>query len=158
MGCVTSDNNKQFLYVKRMNLINYINSLHNLNASGVNALAESQVNSSYFQDIYTPFPIIENLKQLIKGHNNNIIVLTGHAGDGKSTIAFNLLQELDKSYSNKPFKEYEYLESHDLHILKDMSELNINTRREHLNKAFGSKTPTLARSPADFSLNDINIS
>lgn len=113
--------------------------IHNLNASGVNALAESQVNSSYFQDIYTPFPIIENLKQLVKGHNNNIIVLTGHAGDGKSTIAFNLLQELDESYNNKPFTEYEYLESHDLHMLKDMSELNINTRREHLNKAFGSK-------------------
>lgn len=122
-----------------MNLINYINSLHNLNASGVNALAESQVNSSYFQDIYTPFPIIENLKQLVKGHNNNIIVLTGHAGDGKSTIAFNLLQELDESYNNKPFTEYEYLESHDLHMLKDMSELNIDTRKEHLNKAFGSK-------------------
>lgn len=89
-----------------MNLVNYINTLHNLNASGVNALAESQVNSDYFQDIYTPFPVIENLKELINGHNNNIIVLTGHAGDGKSTIAFNLLQDLDASYKNKPFKEY----------------------------------------------------
>ena len=119
--------------------INYINSLHNLNASGVNALAESQSNSPYFQDIYTPFPVIETIQKLLVGQSNNIIVLTGHAGDGKSTIAFNILQSLDSAYEKRVIQEYEHLESHNLHVLKDMSELSLDARNHYLSEAFGRK-------------------
>ena len=77
-----------------MELIKYINSLHNLNASGANSLAESQANSSYFKDIYHPFHIVESLKSIFSKDQDAIIILTGHAGDGKSTIAFELLREL----------------------------------------------------------------
>ncbi|WP_230657550.1 hypothetical protein [Psychrobacter sp. I-STPA10] len=123
-----------------MQLINYINSLHNINASGTNTLAESQINSAYFKDIYHPFPIVASLQTLIGANNNTIIILTGHAGDGKSTIAFELLRELGEGrYSqNYQFKKYEYLETHDLHVLKDMSELSLEDRKQWLDKAFGS--------------------
>lgn len=127
---------------KAKDFINYINSLHNLNASGVNALAESQSNSPYFDEIYTPFPVVDTIRKLIEGHNNNIVVLTGHAGDGKSTIAFDVLktlQKLDTSYQAKTFKEYEYVDKHNLHVLKDMSELSSDTRSHYLSQAFGSK-------------------
>lgn len=124
---------------KAKDFINYINSLHNLNASGVNALAESQSNSPYFDEIYTPFPVVDTIRKLIEGHNNNIVVLTGHAGDGKSTIAFDILQTLDSSYQVKTFKEYEYVDKHKLHVLKDMSELSSDTRSHYLSQAFGSK-------------------
>ncbi|BFN00568.1 hypothetical protein MOXK02_21260 [Moraxella sp. K02] len=127
---------------KAKDFINYINSLHNLNASGVNALAESQSNSPYFDEIYTPFPVVDTIRKLIEGHNNNIVVLTGHAGDGKSTIAFDILetlQKLDTSYQAKTFKEYEYVDKHNLHVLKDMSELSSDTRSHYLSQAFGSK-------------------
>jgi|GEM_PF-1068689 len=119
--------------------INYINSLHNLNASGVNALAESQSNSPYFQHVYTPFPVIETIQKLLVGQSNNIIVLTGHAGDGKSTIAFNILQSLDSAYEKRVIQEYEHLESHNLHVLKDMSELSLDARTHYLSEAFGRK-------------------
>lgn len=127
---------------KAKDFINYINSLHNLNASGVNALAESQSKSPYFDEIYTPFPVVDTIRKLIEGHNNNIVVLTGHAGDGKSTIAFDILktlQKLDTSYQAKTFKEYEYVDKHNLHVLKDMSELSSDTRSHYLSQAFGSK-------------------
>ena len=127
---------------KAKDFINYINSLHNLNASGVNALAESQSNLPYFDEIYTPFPVVDTIRKLIEGHNNNIVVLTGHAGDGKSTIAFDILetlQKLDTSYQAKTFKEYEYVDKHNLHVLKDMSELSSDTRSHYLSQAFGSK-------------------
>ena len=127
---------------KAKDFINYINSLHNLNASGVNALAESQSNSPYFDEIYTPFPVVDTIRKLIEGHNNNVVVLTGHAGDGKSTIAFDILktlQKLDTSYQAKTFKEYEYVDKHNLHVLKDMSELSFDTRSHYLSQAFGSK-------------------
>lgn len=127
---------------KAKDFINYINSLHNLNASGVNALAESQSNSPYFDEIYTPFPVVDTVRKLIEGHNNNVVVLTGHAGDGKSTIAFDILktlQKLDTSYQAKNFKEYEYVDKYNLHVLKDMSELSSDTRSHYLSQAFGSK-------------------
>lgn len=135
-------NDINLLQDKAKDFINYINSLHNLNASGVNALAESQSNSPYFEEIYTPFPVVDTIRKLIEGHNNNIVVLTGHAGDGKSTIAFDVLktlQKLDTSYQAKTFKEYEYVDKHNLHVLKDMSELSSDTRSHYLSQAFGSK-------------------
>ena len=123
-----------------MEFINYINSLHNLNASGTNSLAESQVNSSYFKDIYHPFPIVESLKSIISKDQDAIIILTGHAGDGKSTIAFELLRELGKEEypQGYQFKEHEYLEKNELNVLKDMSELSLEDRRSWLRKAFNS--------------------
>ena len=68
-----------------MELINYINSLHNLNASGTNSLAESQANSSYFKDIYYPFPIVESLKSIVSKDQDAIIILTGHAEEDALT-------------------------------------------------------------------------
>ncbi|WP_201620409.1 hypothetical protein [Psychrobacter maritimus] len=123
-----------------MELIKYINSLHNLNASGTNSLAESQANSSYFKDIYHPFPIVESLKSIISKDRDAIIILTGHAGDGKSTIAFELLRELGKEEypQSYQFKEHEYLEKNELNVLKDMSELSLEDRRSWLSKAFNS--------------------
>ncbi|WP_201547721.1 hypothetical protein [Psychrobacter sp. Pi2-1] len=123
-----------------MELINYINSLHNLNASGTNSLAESQVNSSYFKDIYHPFPIVESLKSIISEDQDAVIILTGHAGDGKSTIAFELLRELGTEHypQGYQFKEHEYLEKNELNVLKDMSELSLENRRSWLRKAFNS--------------------
>ena len=123
-----------------MELIKYINSLHNLNASGTNSLAESQVNSSYFKDIYHPFPIVESLKDIISNDKEAIIILTGHAGDGKSTIAFELLRELgeNKYFQGYQFDEYEHLPEKSLHVLKDMSELSLEHRRNWLSKAFHS--------------------
>ena len=123
-----------------MELIKYINSLHNLNASGTNSLAESQVNAPYFKDIYHPFPIVESLKDLLSNDEEVIVILTGHAGDGKSTIAFELLRELgkDKYFQGYQFDEYEYLEQKSLHVLKDMSELSLEHRKNWLSKAFNS--------------------
>lgn len=121
-----------------MELIKYINSLHNLNASGTNSLAESQVNSPYFKDIYHPFPIVESLKELISTEKEVIVILTGHAGDGKSTIAFELLRELgkDKYFDGYQFDEHEFLEEKTLNVLKDMSELSLEHRKNWLSKAF----------------------
>ncbi len=126
---------------KDMELIDYINSLHNISASGTNTLAESQINSTYFADIYCPFPIVTLLESLLTKNQNTVIILTGHAGDGKSTIAFELLRKLgnDKYPSGYQFKEHEYLKPYNLNVLKDMSELSLDDRRKLLSQAFSSK-------------------
>lgn len=119
--------------------ITYLNSLHNLTPAGANALAESQVNSHFFNDIYSEFPIVSHIEKLIKTSENNVIIITGHAGDGKSTIAFDIIKRLDNNFANHAFKQHEYTPSNDLHILKDMSELSLSDRKEWLSQAFNNK-------------------
>lgn len=116
--------------------ISYLNSLHNLTPAGVNALAESQVNTPYFNDIYSEFPIVKHIKKLIQQNENNVIIITGHAGDGKSTIAFDLIKRLDEKFENHIFQQHEYLKKYNLNILKDMSELNLDERKKWLSQAF----------------------
>lgn len=116
--------------------ISYLNTLHNLTPAGVNALAESQIHTAYFNEIYSEFPIVQHIHNLLTKDKNNIIIITGHAGDGKSTIAFDLIKRLDDNFQNHTFQQYEYSKKYDLNILKDMSELSLNERKKWLAQAF----------------------
>lgn len=122
--------------------IAYLNSLHNVNASGANALAESQALNRYFTEIYEPFPIIDALFDLLRDKRERVVVLTGHAGDGKSTIAFDVLKRLRNLPTNecidKALSEQEDILNIDpqVFIIKDMSELTAQQRLNSLVKGF----------------------
>ncbi len=116
--------------------ISYLNTLHNLTPAGANALAESQVNTVYFNEIYSEFSIVQHIHNLLTTDKNNIIIITGHAGDGKSTIAFDLIKRLDDNFQNHTFQQHEYSEKYNLNILKDMSELSLSERKKWLTQAF----------------------
>lgn len=81
--------------IQQNGFIAYLNSLHNLGASGANALAESQALSSYFGDLYEPFPLIDRLVEVLTDNAQRVVVLTGHAGDGKSTVALDVLKNCE---------------------------------------------------------------
>ena len=87
-----------------LDFISYLNSLHNLTPAGANALAESQINTTYFNEIYSEFPIVQHIYNLLIKDKNNIIIITGHAGDGKSTIAFDLIKRLDEKFQQHAFQ------------------------------------------------------
>ncbi|MCG5531010.1 hypothetical protein LRD18_09010 [Halorhodospira halochloris] len=123
----------------------YINSLHNIHASGANALAESQALNQYFSDLYEPFPVVDQIVSLLKDSKDQVVLLTGHAGDGKSTIAFDTLKKISGMESSQPLhnqpKELECIEPNTqsknrVHIVKDMSELSIEKRAMWLKEAF----------------------
>lgn len=84
--------------------ISYLNSLHNLGANGSHALAESQALSPYFSEIYEPFPIIDQLIETLTDKIPRVVVITGHAGDGKSSIALDIFKQLYKIPLNEPLK------------------------------------------------------
>lgn len=75
--------------------IECLNSLHNLRASSANALAESQALSPYFGELYEPFPLIKRLVEALTDKVKRVVVLTGHAGDGKSTVALDVLKNCE---------------------------------------------------------------
>lgn len=120
--------------------IAYLNSLHNLNASGANALAESQALSPYFGELYEPFALTETLVKSLSEGTDRVVILTGHAGDGKSTVALDVLKRLRCLPSSaplaKPMKEREAIVEPNVNIVKDMSELSTERRQQWLREAF----------------------
>lgn len=118
--------------------IDYLNSLHNVSANGANALAESQALNEYFPELYQPFPIVEHIVALLNGDRECVVILTGHAGDGKSTIALDVLKKLrgipSKQKLDKPLDERELVGQ--VNIIKDMSELSAEQRVRWLKESF----------------------
>lgn len=122
--------------------ISYLNSLHNLQANGANALAESQALNPYFGEIYEPFPLIDGLIKTLKDNFEKVIILTGHAGDGKSTVALDVLKKLRNlppaNPLGQPLNEREDIDisGSRVTIVKDMSELSDKRRQQWLDQAF----------------------
>jgi hypothetical protein len=127
------------------NFIAYLNSLHNIRADGANALAESQATNQYFGELYEPYPIAEVISNSLLEKYQRVIVLTGHAGDGKSTVAldvlkrlrgFPLLEPLTQSLKDLEKIDHPDQSGHQIFIVKDMSELSNEKRLEWISKAF----------------------
>lgn len=144
--------------------IGYLNSLHNLSADGSNALAESQALSPYFDKLYVAFPLAKTVKDALTSGEDKVIILTGHAGDGKSTVALDVFKHLHGYASHQPLQhklnEREVVRSgnREISIVKDMSELSAQDRLKWLDDAFGkpgswliiSNTGPLLNSLSDF--------
>lgn len=132
-------------FVGADNFVDYLNSLHNANPANVNALAESQAVSTYFGEIYIPFPFTSEISTFLSEHDDKVIILTGHAGDGKSTIALEVLKNLRGIPVNEPLSsppdEHEIIKvnSHEVHIIKDMSELSSKGRLEIISNSIEDK-------------------
>lgn len=120
--------------------ISYLNSLHNVSANGSNALAESQALSDFFSEVYEPFPIVQHVAELLTENKSRVVILTGHAGDGKSTVAIDVLKQLrgipQSQTLSEPLKEREEVVTARVNIVKDMSELSKGLRIQWLTEAF----------------------
>jgi len=143
---VSTGNQAHKMNTKNNGYITYLNSLHNLKASGANALAESQSLNKYFPELYEPFSLVEDLYQTLNAEKDRVIFLTGHAGDGKSTVAMDVLKRLNQWSLDKPLenvlKEKEeviHSDGKSTHIVKDMSELSASRRMEWLEQGFSQK-------------------
>lgn len=144
--------------------IAYLNSLHNISASGANALAESQALNRYFAELYQPFPLVDALYKMLTETKERVILLTGHAGDGKSTVAFDVLKRLRNLPENEPLVTALNEREEVIHltppvfIVKDMSELTAQQRLDWLDQGFNqpgswlivSNTGPLINSLQDF--------
>lgn len=75
--------------------VDYLNTLHNEQANNENALAEAQQNNPYFKKVKVERPEAQYITNRIEtGENACLMILTGHAGDGKTTLLFQVLEKL----------------------------------------------------------------
>ncbi|MBB5509518.1 protein kinase domain-containing protein [Paraburkholderia atlantica] len=117
--------------------VDYLNTLHNVSAGNANALAEYQSTNRYFASIYEPTQIARDIHKRLTGGQEVVVVLSGHAGDGKSTVALEVLKQLrniapEETLPEPPNpQEVALVNGAQISILKDMSE---HTAVERLKK------------------------
>lgn len=115
--------------------VNYLNSLHNANAANENAIAESQVQNKFYKEINVKRITGDKIKNLLVKKNCTVI-LTGHAGDGKTSILAQILNDLGLFKYGEELKSYatENIKGKKLFYVKDMSELSEEKQYEFLKK------------------------
>lgn len=105
--------------------VDYLNTLSNTTAANENALAESQLSSRFFARVRVVHPLESFIaEQLMNGCWR--VVLTGHAGDGKTTLALAVLQNL--GFTVNQLTSRLELSGQRLVVIKDMSELPVEQR------------------------------
>ena len=104
----------------------YLSSLISTNIFNENAIAEAQAVNPLFGTIHTTHPLVHILDKELRQKTGKHVILTGHAGDGKTTIAVDIIKQLRglplSTMLEKPLKRREEIEEHRLSIIKDFSE------------------------------------
>ncbi|OPJ55648.1 hypothetical protein [Alkalithermobacter paradoxus] len=117
--------------------VSYLNTMNNASSNNENALAESQVKSKYYDYIKVDRRLGNYIYgELFEKEKSSAVILTGHAGDGKTSILIQLLYKLGymSKENKKPLKE-EDLVLNKFFYVKDMSELN-ETKQQEMLKEF----------------------
>lgn len=113
--------------------LNYLNTLQRVHGGNENALAEFQAQNPLFARIAAPHPLEQALIADLKAGTHSII-LTGHAGDGKTTLAFAVYRALCGIPADLPLPELGNsqvrfrIDGHNALLIKDLSE---QERRRH---------------------------
>lgn len=117
--------------------VDYLNSMNNANSNTIAALAESQVLSPFYKEIHIERHLGTYITERIRSKEKITVVLTGHAGDGKTSILVQILRDLDMLPPNIPLKEEEEFINGEikLYAVKDMSELPESKQIEFCQKA-----------------------
>ena len=66
--------------------IDYLNSFHNYNAQNENAYGERNVDNPYFEEVMVRVGLCDYIRGNLTEEDPHIEILTGHAGDGKTSI------------------------------------------------------------------------
>ena len=140
--------------------VDYLNSLHNGNAANQNAIGEMQISSPYFATTQVKRPLVDFIKD--KAESSEFIILTGHAGDGKTTLLAQVFEALGyKQETLSPSADVQ-CGSQVVHYIKDFSELTKEEQDSELLSCFHrqgtsiliANTGPLLRAFSDLDQND----
>ncbi len=116
--------------------VEYLNSLHNYNAQNPNAYGEKNIKSPFFYDVMVKVGLCDFISDGFSSNNPHSIVLTGHAGDGKTSIMYQVLHGLDIEFnsSDKVF-DISLPKGEKCRCIKDFSEIADETKTDILREA-----------------------
>ncbi|SFC69874.1 hypothetical protein [Butyrivibrio sp. YAB3001] len=115
--------------------IAYLNSLHNYNAQNENAFGEKNVGSEFFKETVVEIGLSKYIEKFFLNDEPHIIILSGHAGDGKTSIMYEVLRDLGiefKAYEKE--NEVTLKSGRQCCCIKDFSELSDEEKVETLKR------------------------
>jgi len=112
--------------------IRYLNSLHTYHAQNPNAYAEKNVTNPFYEKTMVKIPLSDFIMKQLREREPHILILTGHAGDGKTSIMSQVVKEFGSELDmKKSFTDFFY-EGKEYRCIKDFSELSDEGKEETL--------------------------
>lgn len=103
------------------NFVNYLNSTNNVGGDSTGSLAEKQVKSDYYDSIKVDRKLGQHITSCVQNGCHQAHILTGHAGDGKTSVLVQTLKEQGRLPAGVGLSVQEEFE--DFYYVKDMSEI-----------------------------------
>lgn len=113
--------------------INYLNSTNNVGGNSTGSLAESQVKSSYYDSVKVDRKLGTYITDCVGSGDHQSFILTGHAGDGKTSVLVQVLKTLGYLQNGAGLSIEEEFDN--FLYIKDMSEIAAERQVEALKKA-----------------------
>lgn len=113
--------------------VDYLNSTNNAGSDSTGSLAEAQVKSVFYDRIKVSRKLGTYISNGIRNNTPEAFILTGHAGDGKTSILVQALKESGLLEHQQGLdQEHEY---QNFYYVKDMSEITRERQAEVLKRA-----------------------
>lgn len=113
--------------------IDYLNSLHNYNAQNQNSYGEKNIENTFFNSVMVSIEISDFIVQSIKTKSPHIIILTGHAGDGKTSLMYQVVESLGANFDvESKISDIDLSSGNICRCIKDFSELSDDTKLKTL--------------------------
>ena len=105
--------------------IAYLNSLHNYNAQNPNAYGERNVGNEFFQEVAVKVGLCSYIEMQLMNEEPHVLILTGHAGDGKTSIMYQVLKDFNIEFNaDEKISEIVLPNGNKCRCIKDYSELS----------------------------------
>jgi hypothetical protein len=116
--------------------ITYINTLHNYNAQNPNSYGEKNVINKFFKEVMVEVGLGKYILKNIEEKEPHVIILTGHAGDGKTSIMYQVLSDFGITFEpEKKICDYNILNGKKCRCIKDFSEISDEEKTNVLKEA-----------------------
>ena len=113
--------------------VSYLNSLHNYNAQNENSYAEKNFDNQYYSKVMVKIGLSDYFVKQIQTQAPHVIILTGHAGDGKTSIMYQVLQKFGYDPKHIPgITDLNIGSSKKCRFVRDFSELNDEEKKNEL--------------------------
>lgn len=111
--------------MKTEKYIAYLNSLHNYNAQNPNAYGEKNVGNEFFQEVAVKVGLCSYIEMQLLNEEPHVLILTGHAGDGKTSIMYQVLKDFQVDFNaDEKISEIQLPTGSKCRCIKDYSELS----------------------------------
>ena len=108
----------------------YLNSLHNYNAQNPNAYGEKNVGSEFFKEVAVKVGLCNYIEKRLQESEPHMLILTGHAGDGKTSIMYQVLADFNIEFNtNEKISDIILPTGTVCRCIKDFSELSDNEKK-----------------------------